>query len=230
MENRIKKVFEEVPKTYELVNHVLTFCMDIMWRRKAVDIAAAGGGGAWMDVCSGTGETAVLLKKRAKAGTKVLSVDFCLPMLEMAAAKPEGRDIRFVLADAANLPFEDGSFDLVTISFATRNLNLSRDALAKTFREFSRVLRPGGRFVNLETSQPGSKIIRKIFHAYVRLFVRPVGEWISGSRAGYAYLSQTIPRFYNAEELSEIMKSAGFSGVKYQKMMFGAAAIHEALK
>jgi demethylmenaquinone methyltransferase/2-methoxy-6-polyprenyl-1,4-benzoquinol methylase len=128
------------------------------------------------------------------------------------------------------LPFADQSLDLITISFATRNINLSKDTLIQTFAEFHRVLRPGGRFVNLETSQPTSSIVRRGFHLYIKLFVRSIGAFISGSRAGYAYLAHTMPRFYPAEELADLMRQAGFHQVTYQKMFLGVAAIHLGIK
>lgn len=222
----LQRLFAEVAPTYELVNRVLTFGLDAHWRRKAARLAAAGGGAAWLDVCSGTGETAVNLRALAPPGTRVVALDFCRPMLARAAAKPAGREIDFVLGDVKALPFADAGLDLITISFATRNINLSRAALVRTFAEFRRVLRPGGRFVNLETSQPRSRIVRALFHAYIRLVVRRVGALISGSQAGYAYLGTTIPRFYPAEELAAVLKEAGFSQVRVKRLMFGAAAIH----
>jgi demethylmenaquinone methyltransferase/2-methoxy-6-polyprenyl-1,4-benzoquinol methylase len=102
--------------------------------------------------------------------------------------------------------------------------------LVERLREFHRILKPGGRFVNLETSQPSSRLIRRIYHLYVRLTVKRLGSRISGSKAGYAYLAQTIPRFYNAGELAEIIRQAGFSRVSIHSMLFGAAAIHKAVK
>ena len=132
--------------------------------------------------------------------------------------------------DVKNLDFPDNSLDLITISFATRNINLNKDILNQTFTEFYRVLEPGGRFVNLETSQPSSSWIRKIFHFYVKLVVKPVGGLISGSQSAYAYLTHTIPRFYPPEELSEIMNQAGFKNVTCKKLLFGIAAIHQGQK
>lgn len=229
----LKELFAEVAPTYERVNRVLTLGLDRRWRRKAVRLAVRGGGTRWLDVCTGTGETAAELARRAPAGTIVLAADFCAPMLAVGREKSAGardKPVLALLADVRRLPFPDASLDLVTISFATRNLNLSKDILTETYREFHRVLRPGGRFVNLETSQPPRRSIRAIFHAYVRAFVRPLGSRISGSRAGYAYLASTIPRFYDAETLAGILRGAGFGGVTFRRLTFGVAAIHVARK
>jgi demethylmenaquinone methyltransferase/2-methoxy-6-polyprenyl-1,4-benzoquinol methylase len=178
-------------------------------------------------MCTGTGEMAVYLSRLAPPGTSVHAVDFSLPMMARATEKPEARNIDFVVSDVKALPFPDESLDLVTISFATRNINLNRNALIRTFGEFRRVLRSGGCFVNLETSQPSSLPIRRLFHFYVRLLVRPVGGLISGSYTGYAYLAHTIPRFCPSEELSGIMCQAGFSDVTATRLLFGIAAIHQ---
>ncbi len=228
-QKNLQKIFSEVAATYERVNHVLTLGMDRRWRKKAARVAAKSGGGIWLDVCSGTGEMAQNLARLAPAGTNIIALDFNPAMLDKAGQKPLPY-VSFVLADVKYLPFPSDRFDLIIISFATRNINLSRDILRDTFGEFRRVLRPGGRFVNLETSQPRLSPVRKFFRLYIRALVKPVGYSLSGSKAGYAYLSSTIPRFYGAEELSRLLERAGFRAVIFQRLFFGAAAIHTAIK
>jgi demethylmenaquinone methyltransferase/2-methoxy-6-polyprenyl-1,4-benzoquinol methylase len=227
MTDGIKKIFAEVAPTYELVNHVLTFGLDMIWRRKAARLASQGGGRRWLDICSGTGEMARALCRLAPAGALVAAVDFSLPMLRRALCRRAPMR-RFHPAAAALpcLPFADETFDLVTISFATRNINTSRKTFLACFQEFSRVLKPGGRFVNLETSQPANPFIRKLFHLYIRTTVKAVGRMISGSRAGYAYLASTIPRFYDAPTLAALLKEAGFGPVSFNRSQFGAATVH----
>lgn len=230
MSQLIRDIFAEVPRTYERVNHILTLGLDTLWRKRAAKIAAQGGGSRWIDICSGTGELAIYLDRLTPAGTRVHALDFSLPMLSHAAAKPDSRDIAFTLGDARRLPFEDDTFDLLTTGFATRNLNLNRETLIGTFAEFRRVLRPGGRFVTLETSQPNVRFLRRLMRGYVATVVWPIGRRISGSDAGYAYLSRTIPRFYDTEELAQIMIAAGFREVSFQRLLLGVAAIHLAWK
>ena len=226
----IKGIFAEVPATYELVNHVLTLGLDVLWRRRAARIAATASPGKWADMCTGTGDMAVSLSRLAPEGTLVYGVDFSEPMLAEARKKPEAANIEFVVADIKDLPFEDGAFDLVTMSFATRNVNLGEDVLVRSFAEYYRVLKPGGRFVNLETSQPAFWPVKRCFHAYIRLFVKAIGSRVSGSRSAYAYLASTIPRFYSAEKLADIMRRAGFEKVAFRRCLFGAVAIHQACK
>ena len=240
MNKGLQKIYSEIPKRYELINHLLTFGADIRCRKKAVELAidrvgAVGSGEAkkgdgvtWVDICSGTGETVVNLSKHAEKNTTLIAADFSLPMLNIARKKPETKNIKFVLTDARHLPFANNSIDLLTISFATRNLNTTREILVDTFAEFSRVLKPTGRFINLETSQPPNRFFRKLMHLFVGLSVKKIGAAISGNKAGYAYLSHSIPRFYTADELSKILNEAGFSKVSYKRLYFGFMAIHKA--
>ncbi len=193
-------------------------------------MVAKRGGTKWLDVCTGTGETATYLKGISKENQDVFAVDFSLPMLQEATTKQETNGITLTLADAKNLPFPDNSFDVVTISFATRNITTNRDNLLLFLREFRRVLKPSGLFLNIETSQPPSVIIRKLFHLYARRVISTVGYMISGSRSGYAYLSSTIRRFFEAEEFVKIIREAGFKRVDFHRMLLGIVAIHRALK
>ena len=230
MSNRLKELFTEVAPTYERANHVLTFGLDRLWRRRAAMQAASTGGRLWLDVCSGSGDMARALLRRASPGTRVVAADFCLPMLEQAIGLDKRLQPLAVAADVSRLPFPECQFDLVTISFGTRNINLSRAVLVETFREFRRVLRPGGVFVNVETSQPRPRIVRALFHAYVKAAVKPVGTRISGSLPGYAYLASTIPKFYDPEDLAGLLSEAGFTGISWKRLFWGAAAIHRAVK
>ena len=230
MTNGIKKVFSEVSSTYDLLNHLLTFGLDKRWRAKAADIAAEGGGAKWIDVCTGTGDMAIALLSRAEENTSVYVSGFSEPMLDKAKAKSETGRLQFITADLRSLPFQDSFFDLVTISFATRNINTSREHLCECFAEIYRVLKPGGRFVNHETSRPDSGFIRFFFHLYVKIFVKIVGRLISGSKKAYNYLSYTIPRFYTAEKLTDILLETGFKEVRIHKMFLGISAVHSAVK
>jgi demethylmenaquinone methyltransferase/2-methoxy-6-polyprenyl-1,4-benzoquinol methylase len=231
MAEGLRAIFAEVAPTYERVNRVLTLGLDARWRKAAARAAAAGAdGGRWLDVCSGTGDMARELTCLAPDGTSITAVDFCAPMLRRAARRDSDHKTGFVLGDVRRLPFPDASFDLLIISFATRNINLSRAILEQTFREFRRVLKPGGRFVNLETSQPPWAAVRLLFRAYIGLFVRPIGRRISGAAAGYVYLASSIPKFYPADELAAILRCAGFKRVSYRRLWLGTAAVHVSVR
>lgn len=226
----IEGMFAEVPQNYEFLNHFLTFGQDILWRRKAARTAARAGGTLWLDACGGTGEMAAYLSRLAKDRTRIVMADLSTPMMEKALRKPEARRMTFASADVGYLPFQDKSFDTVTISFATRNISATKDNLLKCLRGFYRVLKPGGRFISLETSQPKPLPIRWMFHFYVKLTVAPLGRLVSGSNIAYTYLRNSMCNFYSPEELAEIIEQAGFSEVTFERLLLGAAAIHQAVK
>jgi len=152
-------------------------------------------------------------------------------MLSVARGKPSlaRPGVAFAASEAARLPFPDATFDAITIGFATRNIDSSRERLLRHLREFHRVLCPGGFLLNLETSQPASTVWRRLFHLYVALAVRPIGRWVSGSR-GYAHLAHTIPRFHTGAELTALLREADFSRVEETRRLGGIAAVHVAHK
>ncbi len=245
MKKGIRKIYQEVAPTYELINHILTLSLDILWRRRTARKAAKIKAGEKyasrpsrpfriLDVCSGTGEMArdlaVLMSRKTARKAEIYAADGSPSMIQIAKNKKHLRSVRFTLADAGNLPFPDRTFDLITVSFSTRNLNPNPQAMLSYLREFIRILRPGGTFLNMETSQPPLPLVKTLYHLYIRSVVKPVGYLISGSRAGYNYLSYTIPRFYDAPEFSALCRKAGFSFVRHRLLFLGIAAIHTAQK
>ncbi len=231
MRRSIQKIFSEAAETYELVNHVLTLGFDILWRKKAAREAIRAKGFLWLDVCTGTGEMALNLSRLADEKVKIVSADFCYPMIAKARKKRKIPNLSFVLAESGQLPFADRTFNLVTISFATRNIYPNKRELVAHLREFHRVLKPGGYFVNLETSQPSVRIIQKLFHLYIiKLTVKQLGVLLSGSKSAYRYLAYTIPRFFPPEEFSLILREAGFGRITHRSLFLGVSAIHTAIK
>ncbi len=227
MNKGVHKIFSQISESYELVNHILTFGLDIYWRKKTAKLAV-NGGRIFLDVCTGTGEMAFNLTNTGGNNRKIVALDFCIPMVKKA--KDKNALIDFVIGDAEKLPFQDGTFDALTISFATRNINVNRGTLIGCFKEFRRVLKNGGKFYNLETTQPSGIVARWLFHLYVKTLVKPVGSILSGSKPAYRYLSYTIPKFYSAEELEKILYESGFSKVFYKRLFPGVVALHIAEK
>jgi len=231
----IRKFYSDIAGSYELINSLITLGLDSYWRKKAAGLAVNSSPEPerFLDICSGTGQTAAILSRRLPSNTRIIAADFSRQMLEKAIDKIDkgiSKNISFTMADAVNLPFADHTFDTVIISFATRNLDAAPGHLLKSFREFHRVLKPGGSFLNLETSQPPVNIIKKLFHLYIKLTVAPVGRRISGSKASYNYLSNSIRSFYSATGLTDILYEAGFASVEYQNLLFGVVALHKAKK
>lgn len=227
--SKIRDMFDRIAPAYERSNRVLTLGLDRRWRRTAARLAAEGGGSLWLDIGSGTGDMAEELARRAKNGVRIVALDFSPGMMAGLAGKPEfARRGAAVRADARRLPFSPGTFDLAVISFAVRNLNLSREILRETFAEIRASLQNGGRLVLVETSRPPFAPVRWMYFGLVRLLVRRTGARISGSETAYAYLASTIPAFYPAPALAVILREAGFASVRFRRLFFGAAAVHVA--
>ena len=228
MNKRLRKLYELLPDSYETINSVMTIGLDKSWRSRVIELAKEkvreDSKPLCLDVCCGTGDTMVELQEQF-TDSHIVGADFSLPMLSKVQDK-KLNNINLVMAAAEELPFPSGTFDLVTMTFATRNVNTSRETLVRAFSEFKRVLKPNGRFITIETSQPPSFFIRFFFRLYVRLFVTPIGHLISGVKEGYAYLTSSILSFYGANELAAILNDAGFDDVDYERKLFGGVAIH----
>lgn len=227
MAGAVQRMYTHIDEGYELVNHLFSAGLDRAWRGRAAEVAAASGGARWLDLCTGTGEMAAALARRAPPGVTVTALDFSLPMVRHARAKSANGGVRFLLGDAARLPFADGSFDLVTISFATRNLEAG-GPLEGFFREVRRVLAAGGSFVHLETSQPAVAPVRALFRAYVRATVTPLGRLVTGAAGPYRFLTRSVLGFHDLGGLAALLEAAGFAEVTARPLMLGAVAIHEA--
>ena len=227
-------MFTAVPAHYDLLNRILTWGLDRRWRRKVAEECLSSQPGRVLDLCCGTGDLAIDLTRLAPRHVEVTAVDFCEPMLEVARAKAEQltpeRTPSFIQGDAANLPFADGHFDCVGTSFSLRNLTYKNPLKQQYMAEVLRVLRPGGRWVMVETSQPGLKLIRDIYHLYLRCVVAGVGSFLAGQRGAYRYLAESAARFYTSEEIRDMLLEAGFCKVSFRPLFFGVVGIHVALK
>jgi len=223
----ISGFYDGVFRHYETVNSFLTLGLDKLWRREAARLALASAPERVLDVCCGTGDLTVELRRLSGGGAAITGLDLNEAMLSKARGRNPGAN--FVRGEAGALPFPDSSFDVLTLSFAARNLGTGIN-LVKYLGEFRRVLKPGGVFVNLETSRPGCRFIRFLFHTHVRLMTGLVNIAFPGTNAAYSFLAETIEAFHSPEELSKLLLTAGFSKVKARPLFFGAAAIHTAEK
>lgn len=224
----LRGMFTAVPRRYDPMNRVLTLGLDQVWRRLAARECLAGFPARILDLCTGTGDLAIMLRAMAPADTRIVAVDFVAPMLEAASRKARDGAIRWLLADAGDLPLRDGSIDCTSIAFGLRNLtyrNARRDA---HLAEVHRVLSPGGRFVVVETSQPEPGTWRACVHAYHTAITGPVGGALSGQGPAYRYLAASARRFHGPDEVERMLRDAGFSSVSARPLLGGAACIHVA--
>ncbi len=224
----LQKMFASVPPSYDIVNRALTLRLDQAWRSKAAAMCMENRPSRVLDLCCGTGDLAMHLRKRAGTAAKVYALDFSEPMLQLASGKAISRrydDVEFIHGDAAEMPFDDGYFDSIGIAFAFRNLTFNNPDTSRFLSEILRVLKPGGLFVAVETSQPKNRLLRKLFHIYLKYVTAPFGGLVSGHRGAYKYLSHSAINYYMAPELTELLMTAGFKNVSFIPLLGGIAGI-----
>jgi demethylmenaquinone methyltransferase / 2-methoxy-6-polyprenyl-1,4-benzoquinol methylase len=222
---RVREMFATIASRYDLLNHLLSGNIDKRWRRLVAEVLRpilAQPDAAVLDVACGTGDLALTLSRGSAA--RVFAIDFCRPMLDIATTKvaKAQASLPLIEGDALELPFADESFDAVTIAFGLRNLA----SFAAGFSELLRILRPGGRLVVLEFSQPRGWLLRSIFKVYFTRVLPLLGGLVSGSRSAYQYLPASVARFPDQEELVALMQQVGFVEVTFQNLTGGIAALH----
>ena len=221
-------MFAGIARRYDLLNHLLSANIDRRWRSLVADKLrpALVAGTRTLDVACGTGDLALTLSEASQ--TSVTGLDFCRPMLEVAAQKAARRQRRipFVEADALRLPFATETFDVVTIAFGLRNLASVEGGLQELFR----VLRPGGKIAILEFSHPVLPGFAALFNFYFTRVLPRIGGFVSGSRGAYEYLPDSVSRFPDQKSLAALMGEVGFEGVTYQNLTGGIAALHTGVR
>lgn len=220
-EHQVNALFSRVAPHYDLLNNVISLGTQKLWRHEMVNQLQVKATANALDVCCGTGDLAIELAKRIPNG-RITGIDFNHKMLKLAFEKTKMiGNLVLVQGDAMHLPFDDNTFDIVTIGFGLRNVPDADQALSEIYR----VLKPGGQFANLEMSQPTNPMVKFGWKAYFNIF--PVMASIAGGNyRDYQYLKKTSQQFVSAHQLARMMKAAGFKEVHYQPLNFGAAALH----
>ncbi|MCW2928596.1 MAG: demethylmenaquinone methyltransferase [Thermoleophilia bacterium] len=223
----VQNMFDRIAGRYDLMNLVMTMGIDKRWRNAAVRAAKVDPSTRALDVCCGTGDISFLL---AEAGAEhVTGLDFSAGMLEQARKRKGGhRDhaaaerIDFVQGDALALPFEDDSFDVVTVSFGVRNV----EDLALAYREFARVGRPGARIVCLEITRPRTRVANWFYDIWFDRVVPILGGIISRDRAAYTYLPESTKGFPRPPQHAAVIEAAGIVDVTWKRYGGGIVALH----
>jgi len=225
----VREMFTSIAPRYDLLNHVLSFNVDrIWWRRVAHTFKSilVRPDARVLDLCCGTGDMAFALQRGSRnSGATILGADFSHAMLLRAYEKSEGRSLRWIEADALQLPFSDGRFDLVTAAFGFRNL-ADYDA---GLREILRVLRPGGECGILDFGEPKG-IMGRAYRIYFRRVLPLIGSAISGVRGPYTYLPASVARFPSPKEMLERMRHEGFQQASCTPYTFGIAGLYRGKK
>lgn len=212
-------MFDAVAARYDLTNDVLSLGMDRLWRRATVQAVGARPGQTVLDIAAGTGTSS---EPFAAAGVHVVAADFSLGMLRVGRAHRP--DLAFTAADALRLPFADGSFDAVTMSFGLRNVVDFEAAL----REFLRVTRPGGRLVVCEFSHPVRAAFRAVYLRYLVRALPAIARRVSSSPESYRYLAESIQAWPDQAALARHFAAAGWVDVQWRNLTGGIVALHRA--
>jgi len=220
-------MFDEIAPRYDLLNHTLSMNVDRLWWRRTARAFAhilAREEAAVLDLCAGTGDMSVALRKVGR-NPRILALDFSHQMLDHGGGKFHAHKIQPVEADALHMPLPENCMDLVVSAFGFRNL-ANYDA---GLREIHRVLKPEGEFGILDFSEPGG-LLGRLYGVYFRKILPRIGTLISGVRGPYQYLPASVQRFPAPEEMMQRMEIAGFTSVQWTKYTFGIAGLYRGKK
>ena len=233
---RVRKMFSEIAPRYDFLNHLLSFSLDRIWRRRAANRfrrVLRRTDARVLDLCCGTGDLTFALNRVREQAIRdarahripIIGCDFAQPMIRRARKKSRGHEhaATFIIADALQLPFRDQTFDLVSSAFGFRNLANYEQGL----REIARVLKPGGQICILEFSEPrGAAAV--LFRLYFRRILPLVGSALSGTREPYFYLPGSVAKFPSPPEITALMEKAGFHEVYFESWNFKSVVFHTA--
>ena len=230
-ERTVREIFNGVAGRYDLLNRVISFHFDTLWRRQAVNsLHLAGLTARVLDLGTGTGDLALAAAAALGPQGKVLGLDFAPEMLRLAKVKSEkhpcGGKTRFVLGSAVRAPFRSDAFDAVMTAFVLRNVS----DLSLFFVEAHRVLKPGGRVAALDMFPPSKGLFSCIYALYFYHLVPWIGAGLARRRDAYGYLSQSVKGFMAPEAVADIMREAGFQSVRIKRFLRGAVCLHVAEK
>ena len=228
MSDAVRHMFANIAEHYDRVNSVLSFGLHYQWRRRAVAFSAVQPGADVLDLCTGTADLALAFARRIGKAGRLVATDFCDAILVHGIEKAKRKQVpvQFALADAQQLPFDDASFDCVTVAFGLRNVDRLGDALA----EMHRILRPGGVALVVEFGQPQGWMMGPLYRAYSRYVMPVLGGWLSGDRAAYTYLPETAAAFPAGERFCQEMAQQAFVNVEALPLNGGIVYLYRAVR
>ncbi len=224
----VRAVFDSVAPRYDLMNDLMSAGLHRLWKRDMVAWLAPRAGQNILDVAGGTGDIAFRIRDRADCRVTVLDINGQMLSEGRARAIDQNRlaGLDWICGNAEALPFPDAHFDAYTIAFGIRNVTHIDRALAEAFR----VLKPGGRFLCMEFSRVPGDVLRKAYDAYSLNVIPKIGELVTGDRAAYQYLVESIRRFPPQEQFLRLIEAAGFGNAQYRNLTHGVVAMHSARK
>lgn len=225
---RVEEMFDSIATKYDLLNKVLSGGIDRNWRKKAIDELQSLQPESILDIATGTADVA--LECMRLKPNEIIGIDISNRMLDIGRHKVMARGYQGVIkleyADSEHLPFKDERFDAITVAFGVRNF----ENLEIGLKEMFRVLKPGGKAVILEFSQPQSRAIKHLYNFYSFRVMPKVGQLLSKQRSAYEYLPESVAAFPHGRQFLEILAKCGFQNTKAQNLTFGIASIYTGIK
>lgn len=225
---QVAEMFNNISKRYDLLNHVLSLGIDILWRKKAIKMLKPENPQLILDVATGTGDFAI--EALALKPKKIIGVDISAGMLDMGKKKISkmGLDdkIELQMGDSEKLLFEDNKFDAVIVSFGVRNFEDLEAGLSDMYR----VLKPGGTTVIVEFSKPEAFPFKQGYNFYFKSILPLIGRLVSKDNSAYTYLPESVQQFPYGDEFLNILKKVGFKDAKCKPLTFGISSIYIAKK
>jgi demethylmenaquinone methyltransferase / 2-methoxy-6-polyprenyl-1,4-benzoquinol methylase len=226
----VRRHFNTVAEKYDFMNTLLSFGIHYVWKKIAVDMMALGAGDRILDVCGGTADLALFAARHIGPSGLVTLCDINWKMMEIGRPKVESSPyagvITYLQGDAEQLPVASSKFDAAMVGFGIRNLT----HMEKGFEEIYRVLKPGGKLMCLEFSEPVTPWFRALYDFYSFYLMPAIGKVLAGSRRAYTYLPESIRLFPGPDELKAILEQIGFSQVTYRRFTNGIAVAHLGIK
>ncbi|MCQ2251820.1 MAG: bifunctional demethylmenaquinone methyltransferase/2-methoxy-6-polyprenyl-1,4-benzoquinol methylase UbiE [Bacteroidales bacterium] len=221
---QVEEMFDNIAPKYDFLNHSLTMGIDKLWRRKAIRIANEKNPASILDIAAGTGDFSILEARKTNAA--ITAIDISQNMLDIAvqkAARENLQDrIEFLKADSLCMPFQDNTFDSVTVGFGVRNFV----DIPKGLSEILRVLKPGGRLVVLELSEPPNPFVKACYSFYFHKVLPFFGRLVSKDKEAYTYLPNSVDNFPYGERFIDIMKQCGYQNTRLHWLTMGISAIY----
>ena len=225
---QVTAMFDNVSSNYDLLNRILTFGIDISWRKNVVKLVLERKAKNVLDIATGTGDLAIMMAK--KNIDSITGLDISPGMLDIGKKKvsAEGLDkkVDMIIGDSEKLPFKNDCFDAITVAFGVRNFENLETGLAEIYR----VLKPQGSFIVLETSQPSSMFVKQGFQFYSKYIIPNVGKLFSKDKNAYDYLPESAAAFPYGEAFNNILLKTGFNTSKVYPQTLGVATIYHAIK
>ena len=226
---QVQEMFDSIAPAYDFMNRAMTFGIDHLWRAKAVKMMGRNKPANILDVATGTGDLAIRIAHTLHPD-HITGIDLSDGMLEIGRkkAKDAGLDniIEFVQGDCLDLPFDDNTFDCVTVAYGVRNF----EHLDQGYRQMQRVLRPGGMLCVIELSTPTSPVVKPLYKFYTRCIIPFIGRMVSKDTRAYSYLPESIAAVPQGNTMLQLMSEAGLTQCSFRPLTFGTCTIYTAVK